>query len=386
MNRVTAIIATTVILLTGVVVVTLLVAQGYQFDFHKRQLTPTGILVATSDPDGAAVYLNGELKTATNNSLNLTPGRYLVKIAKDGFTPWQKDITIKSKEVFKTNAFLFPSLPDLSPVTLNGAADPTLSPDGTKIAYQVASASAEKNGVWILDMGRIFGPDFRQVSSQTYTSLAWDPDSKQLLASSSAATYLLDTNQNNLQPAPLPAADTASLLAQWQAAAAAKSAAMTAKLPKTIAAALATSASTLRFSPDDSKILYQATASARLPLVLTSYLPGTDPTPQARNLTATNVYVYDIKEDRNYEISNCKFQISNCVWFPSSRHLLSYTDHEIAVTEYDGSNRAVIYAGPFVSPPAGGVFPWPNWSKIIILTSLNAPTGLGENLYSINLR
>src|SRR3989344_7346377 len=116
--------------------------------------TITLILVATSDPNGASVLINGTLKTATNNSLNLQPDNYDITLQLDGYSPWQKTIPIKQEEVFKTNAFLFPKVPNLTPLTLTGATNPVLSPDQSKIVYSVASASAQKNGLWILDMGR----------------------------------------------------------------------------------------------------------------------------------------------------------------------------------------------------------------------------------------
>ena len=132
------------------------------------------------------------------------------------------------------------------------------------------------------------------------------------------------------------------------------------------------------YSPDETKYLYVATASGSLPKVLTTYLPGTNPTSEVRNLIAGKTYVYDIKEDRNYLLPDGKY-----LWFPTSRHLVSYTKNEIAVLEYDGANKAIVYTGPFVD---GYVFVWPNWSKIVILTSLNQPSQNSENLYTINLR
>ncbi|MCL4390041.1 PEGA domain-containing protein, partial [Patescibacteria group bacterium] len=332
--------------------------------------------------------------TATNNTINLAPGRYSVKITKDGFVSWEKNIEIKPEEVYKTNVFLFPSLPDLRPLTLTGAQDPSLSSDGTKIAYVVASASAaERNGVWIADMGRLIpspfasSADLRQIyrgdisTASFLWSPDWSPDGTQLLASvSGKLNILLVTSQINDQPTFL--ATPGATLALWASQAAAKLATQETKLAPTVLATLATASADLTFSPDETKILYQATSSAYLPTYLLTYLPGTNPTPQVRHLTAGNTYVYDLKEDRNYLIKNC----SNCTWFPSSRHLLSHTDKVISAMEYDGTNEAILYAGPFVPPPAGGVFAWPNWSKIVILTSLNGAGGIGENLYTINLR
>lgn len=398
MNRRNLLIVLTVVLLAVATLLVIIFARGYQLDLKTARLAPTGILVATSDPDGAQVYIDGKLTTATNNTINLAPGKYSVKIAKDGFSPWEKQVTIKPEEVFKTSAYLFPNLPELRPLTLTGAKNPVLSPDNTKIAYLVASASAERNGIWILDMSRpslpagIFSPaaDFRQIYQSTSTlplsatNFLWSPDGKEIIAStSSKLTYLLETDRINLSPPLLSAFSLTQTLAPWQQLDDTRYQAQVSKLPLALAATLASTAAKLQFSPDENKIFYQATASATIPNTLTGYLPGTNPTPEVRHTSQGNFYVYDLKEDKNYQIEACKVPGITCRWFPSSRHLLAYSPTEIAVLESDGTNRSLIYAGPF-SPDVA--FPWPNWSKIVILTSLNSPSVAGQNLYTINLR
>lgn len=67
-------------------IVAILYAKGYQFGFGNGhpEVSGTGLLVATSTPDGAQVFVDGHLTTATNNTINLAPGTYSVKIQKDG--------------------------------------------------------------------------------------------------------------------------------------------------------------------------------------------------------------------------------------------------------------------------------------------------------------
>ncbi len=397
MTKVTLVIIATITILFSAVVIVILLARGYQFDIGKKELFPTGILVATSDPDGAAVLIDGKLKTATNNTISLSPTSYLVKIQKDGFVPWEKKIEIKKEEVFKTNVFLFPAVPDLRPSTLTGAINPALSPDSTKIVFSVASASAEKNGVWVMDMGKIFTPvpifsgaDFRQIYtnnldlSLSSAKFLWSPDSRQIIASSSSLAVLLETDRINDQPT-IVTNRLGTILSQWNDQNNIKIKSDWSKLDPQLKTIFATASSQLYFSPDQSKLLYQATASANLPPILTSYLAGTNPTTQTRLIQPGNTYVYDTKEDRNYLIVNCHPPAGgvNCIWFPSSRHLITYTNQQISIMEYDGTNKALIYAGPF---KPGIVYPWPNWSKIVILTSLNNTPDSLENLYTINLR
>ena len=66
-------------------IIVIKIGQGYKIDLSTKSLHPTGLLVATSIPDGAQVFIDGKLKTATNTTLNLLPGEYEVEIKKDGF-------------------------------------------------------------------------------------------------------------------------------------------------------------------------------------------------------------------------------------------------------------------------------------------------------------
>ena len=48
-------------------------AQGMRFDINKFKFARTGILVATSQPNGAQVLINGQLRTATNQTIDIVP-------------------------------------------------------------------------------------------------------------------------------------------------------------------------------------------------------------------------------------------------------------------------------------------------------------------------
>src|SRR5476649_119106 len=81
-------------------IIAILYGEGYRFGLGGNSiLSGTGLLVATSSPDGAQVLINGHLTTATKNTNNLAPGNYDVKIAKEGYFTWEKNITIKKEVV-----------------------------------------------------------------------------------------------------------------------------------------------------------------------------------------------------------------------------------------------------------------------------------------------
>ena len=179
------------IFVPAIAVIVIRLAQGYRPDIDTLQLQARGLLVATSELDGAQVFINGKLATATNNTLNLTPGDYLVEIKKDGYHPWQKTFPVEKELVFKTEALLFPAFPDLKPLTFTGASRPLISPDGYKVIFCVSDASAGKNGLWVLDLSSLplgFNRDPRQIVKSAprgrdfaAANYSWSPDSKQIL-------------------------------------------------------------------------------------------------------------------------------------------------------------------------------------------------------------
>ena len=70
----------------------ILFAKGYRPNLPEKKLDPTGLLVATSTPDGAQILVNGKVTSATNTTLSLSPATYEIEIKKDGFQPWKKTL------------------------------------------------------------------------------------------------------------------------------------------------------------------------------------------------------------------------------------------------------------------------------------------------------
>ena len=363
-------------LIIGTVVVVLL-GRGYGLNLNGNGsiLSGTGLLVATSSPDGAQVIINGHLTTATDNTINLAPGDYDVKIFKEGYFPWEKQITVKKEVVSKADALLFPTAPQLASITNVGILNPVIDPSLTKIAYVVASQSAVKNGVYVLDMSVRPILTLQNASSQiaqdipnafSLATFTWSPDSAQILATISkentSTKYLLDTN--TLNQIPQDVTETIdSVNNSWQKIKNDKDIAQLNSLPKNLRTVVASDFDILQWSADETKILYQASESATIPLIIEPALIGTDSTPQIRTINKGEIYVYDIKEDRNYLIlsglptghfDNGELPI---MWYPDSKHLVYVHDGRIDMMEYDAQNQTTVYAGPFVNDY---IFPWPD--------------------------
>lgn len=368
--------------------------RGYRIDLTKTSLKPTGLIAATSDPTGAQVTIDGVLKTATNNSLAIDPGFYTVRIAREGYIAWEKKIRVQGEVVSSVNAFLFPTNPSLSPLTTLGIVNPTLSPDGTKVAYVVVSPQ-ERAGLWYYELsegplGRNRDPVHLALGDGfafAKATVQWSPDATELLVGSGGVSRLYSLSKPNTFTDV--SATRQSLLADWAGQASDTRDAKLAAFKQPIINMATGSAKIISFSPDETKLLYEATASATIPQVIVPPLIGTNSTPEDRNIKPGKLYVYDSREDKNYflldkkELPQPASPAAALHWFPTSRHLLFTLKGKIDVMEYDRTNWVTIYSGPFVD---NFVAPWSNGSRIIILTNLNGDATTLPNLYTVNLR
>lgn len=367
--------------------------KGYRIDLSQGRpsLSGTGLLVATSTPDGAEVYINSHLTTATNNTINLPPGEYTVRIQKQGYFPWEKRIKVQREVVAKAESLLFPTTPKLESITASGVESPTIDPSLTRIAYTVASASARKNGVYVLDMSSrpilTLQSAATQIADDTVdflskAGLVWSPDGQELLATVSGVlqtptTYLLKANSLNASPHDV-TATLGSVKSLWEQERKEKEDARLETVKSSLRKLIIEHFRVLVWSPDETKILYESSVSAQLPLIVSPRLIGVDATAEERNVKKGSVYVYDTKEDKNYSI-DASLPLS---WLPDSKHLLFVQDKRINIVEYDGTNVTTVYAGPFID---NYVFPWPNGSKILVLTNLGN-SSIPPNLYTISLK
>jgi hypothetical protein len=389
-------------------ILVILYGKGYRIGniFNgKPTISKTGLLVATSTPDGAQLFINGNLTSATDDTIDLLPGEYTIRLAKEGYFPWEKKVKIQKEVVTKADALLFPTAPRLENITSSGVEHPVLDPSGKKLAFRIASQSAKKNGIYVLDMNttpiltlrssarQITDDVTDQFSKATYE---WSPDGEEILATIMNEETGIPTYYNlragNFNDTPRNVtAIVSSVLEDWDAQRTEKAAARVNGLSKKLKQLIKEKFTILAWSPDDTKILYTASASAEIPFIITPRHIGLDSMREVRTIEKDGVYVYDLKDDYNTKVldandTGCKEAIQPCTppvqWFPDSDHLIVVTDNKIRAVEDDGTNSTTIYAGPFVN---NYVFSWPNGSKLVILTNFNN-TGTPANLYTISLK
>lgn len=418
-------------------------AQGNYRVTKSGVLPESGLLSANSFPTGAQVFIDDELVTATDDTLYLKPGIYTVKLVKDGYSPWQKEIEIKKELVSQTNARLFPIAPSLTPLTFTGAENVLPSPDGRKLVFYTASASAStKNGLYVLELSDNLIP-FQKTSRQiaedvpaynlNAANFIWSPDSNELMIITPLKQVLLDINQkNNLLSLPDITFKRKQILSEWEEDMYLRERQYLTKFPEEVLQIATQSAKNVYLSPDKEKLLYTATASAALADNLIPPVPAANNQPEQRQLEPGKIYVYDREEDKNFEIASEKGEeplfakslladdldqakpvtlqaspsaftklqassssetaykfnvyhtslfINTLQWFSDSQHLMFADDGRVQIINYDGTNNTTIYSGPFAEK---FIYPWPDGSRIVILTSFSPDSP--NNLYAIELK
>jgi hypothetical protein len=373
----------TAALIMGVTTALYLYTSGYRLikdAANTIDLTKTGMVGAKSIPDGANVYLDDKLRTATDDTVaGVSPGNHTLKITKKGFIPWQKDIEIYQELVTDITAVLISQSPRLEPLTNTGARLPSISHSLNRIAY--FSDDETKPGVWVIPLGggalNIFRStpsvaleDTRFISYSQGRSIEWSPKEDELLIEGPAGGfYLVDLETSTAETTASP-----DLLKEtWQKELTTKREAFLEELdiPEDLTE-IATSKDAV-WAPDEKKFLYTVQLGDRLQYKVYNM---EDPLPigeKVENLVfSTNV------NDPQPKVS----------WYADSFHLVLVegdveSEHRgrISLIRIDGTNKTEIYNNTLYSDVA---FSAPGGDKIIILTSFRSADQ--TDLYTIGIR
>lgn len=362
-----------------------LYAQGYSFDRQTKTLEKTGMIVVKSYPDGARVYLNGKLAQATNATLTgLKGGLYDLKIEKDGFAPFQKEVPVKEELVTNLEALLVPLNPELKPLTGSGVVSPILSNSRDKILF--LTPDRDRPGLWSLNLtGNLFSlikgnleafvADQEKARLSLAEKIFISPNDDQLLVQLNSKGFF-NLDLSIAKPSPQATGSATGLFEKWQAIEAKNKTrlAVKYKVPATLLKAATDSASL--WSPDERRFLYALSVGKSLEYHVSD---TTDP--------------LGVGEKENYTVVRIEKTVHTRVaWFSDSKHLILATCSEetkeqvclsgsVRLIRLDGTNNVQIYAGALSSTD---VFPTPDGTKILILTSFNQVSQ--PNLYAIILR
>lgn len=352
----------TLIIIAIAAAIAIFLAKGYRVSPTEKRIIGTGIITVTSEPDAASVFVDGHLTTATNATISSLPTKtYSIKVVKEGFIPWERSVEVKEGLVTALKVTLFPAIPTIYPLTFAGVVNPLLSPDGSKLAFIVPAG--KKAGVWVWTMAKFQPIAFarssepHQIATSTLADfskaqLKWSPDSKEVLATVNQNNFLLDSDRLNSEPRDITAI-LSSTMSNWEEDTSLKEEASVQSLRNINFRKIASDSAFVRWAPDETK-----------------FMAGGD---------ISDIKVYDLEERKEYSLPPAK----GLFWLPDSRHIILVEESTISLLDFDGTNKAVIYAGSFLD---NFVFPWPDSSRLVIISSFPTPTAQEPNLYGINLR
>lgn len=378
-----------------ILIVVIAFARGYRLDMQKKSLTPTGILAISSSPKAAKIYINNELQGATDTNLTLPPGDYQVEVKKEGYTNWNKQVSLKGELVLTIDALLLPLNPSLSPLTNLGIVkavplDQTdqillFTPDSIYLFDASTKPLSFMTPLKLILLKKNLPPDIDFIPKAVYFS----PDYQQAIMEfnqppKKTITYLLSLGEENKNLFDVTTSEQ-TLLAAWDKQKQADEQKIIETFPLDIVKIASDSFHIVSFSPSETKILYEATQPVTLPPIINPPLIATNQTKEERTLKKGHLYVYDMKEDKNYEISNFKFQVSNSdpvVWYPDSRHLIFLDGKKVSIVDYDDTNKQTIYSGPFEK----SFFTETSNGTLVILTNLNPEENKLPDLYAVGIK
>ena len=390
-------------LFVAILILVITYARGYRLDVKKKLVTATGIIAISSSPKAAKVYVNGELKGVTDINITLPPGKYTIEVKKDGYMDWKKNISLKGELVMTTDATLFPQNASLTPLTNLGVGKIiSIDQTGRHLLFS-QTGNEEKDGIYVFDQSKkpfsLFPPLKLLILKKNLpadidlyeTKVTFSPDYKEgifeFLVDIQTIAYDMGFDEEVKAPFDVTTSQV-SLSQAWKEEREREAVKILEALPKDMRAIASDSFHIVSFAPDKTKFLYQVTKKEELPLIIIPPLISANQETEERNLNPGDLYIYDIKEDKNFklDIKEEDFDPSDIeryiIWYPDSQHVVLNEQKQTSIMEYDNSNRQVIYSGPheqnFLDIALDG--------KLLILANLNPQTNKSPDVYAVGIR
>ena len=380
----------TIIILFGITTMLYLYTSGYRLNRSSSEeelnVKVTGMIGAKSIPEGANIYVNGELMNATDATVPaLEPGKYELKIAKNGFVPWAKEVEVYKELVTDITAVLISQSPRLEPLTNTGARFPTISPTLSKLAF--FSKDAASPGVWVIPLEdsrlSLFRSNAENVLEDTFyniysngKNIEWSPDERQLLIEIAGSTeeapsqyYIVDLTTNTALVTYTPDI----IRQEWVEELTQKREdfIVSIDIPEEMAV-IAIHEDTV-WAPDNKKFLYKREVEDRI-----EYRVYNMEKPIPVGEKKDTLVFTTLKSDVQPEVT----------WYSDSFHLILVENYSIEnargivnMIRIDGTNKTEVYNSALFSDQ---VYSAPGGDKLIIVTSFKS--GDQTDLYTLGIR
>ncbi|MCX6764399.1 MAG: hypothetical protein NTU58_01690 [Candidatus Nealsonbacteria bacterium] len=171
----------------------ILYCQGYRFDFETKKIIKTGGFAFKAQPKNCEIYINDKLTKKTDFIFgevfikNLLPKKYNIKIKKNGFSDWEKNLEVKEKMVTEAkNVLLFPKENNFS-AFLPGIdiENYYFSPDENKIILKKNTENTWELSVFNLESKEekllLKEVEYFKQKGVAVLDLKWSSDSKKIL-------------------------------------------------------------------------------------------------------------------------------------------------------------------------------------------------------------
>ena len=321
---------------------------GYSYDLQNKKIVQTGGFYLRSYPSGAKIFINDKQKNKTPRLISrLLPKEYKVKILKDGFYPWEKQLKIDSRSVTEArNILLVAENPEIKIILENLSADFLLNryfmkAEELKKADQANQTAKNilKSNVFVLSGEQIFylNPNSyllysSDANGEDKTQISLSPLPKNDYKITVAGTWILALNNNG----------NLFILNQQTR----------------IFDLIGTNVKNAFFSPDAKKLLY-----------------FTENEIWVRYLEKIQIQPYHESGKREL-ITRFSEKISSAIWYPEdNEHIIFVIADTVKITELDGRDKRNTY--DFFKAP--GAFDADSWSNPQLYYNTEK-----ESLYFIN--
>lgn len=152
----------------------LLYTGGYRLS-DGWNITKTGGIYIYSPASGSEIFLNNDFQKQTNILQsgvfiqNLKPTKYSALVAKEGYWPWQKQLTVEQQLVTEVRAFLIPQSPQ-GKTLLRGPLDSIYAPINNVLIFEEIKNRTRKIVFYLPHSGEFltnFSSDTAQILSST---------------------------------------------------------------------------------------------------------------------------------------------------------------------------------------------------------------------------
>ena len=169
-------------------------ALGYRYDFNTKVIEKNGAFYIKSYPRAAEIYIDNEKmgrKTPTQIT-NIKPGTRNIKVQKDGYVPWSKELNIYPGETtFVEDVVLF--LEQRDKINLGpGSTQFLINKNQDKYVY----LDVDKNLI-VTDVEQIKNYNIHKFDKD-YILLDWSADNQKLLLRDTNEYFIFDINQKNI--------------------------------------------------------------------------------------------------------------------------------------------------------------------------------------------